>query len=157
MSYTKAVLDYKLATQHEDKIKYSGAILHRVKIYIPSPDLCQRISAVEIGPTVGECTTAIARLNEIVKDFESRGGPILVVKTVNNRYKLGGVYCVRTEFHFPDDNLKLKFPVDPDTITSCGGSAKNMLDEYMEVLSAYEASKKYVEKLKARVIILRDD
>lgn len=178
LSYTKAVFDYKLATQHEDKIKNSEATLSRVKIYIPSEDLCHRIKAVETDNTKGQCDVALDVMNQLVKDLEdyfgsgpnvtvknnsrtgsisSGSGPKVTVKNINNRYKLSGVYCVKFEYHFPEDNTTIRFPADPDLIVQHAGNVEDLVGEYMEIFSAYSVSKKYIEKLRSRVTVLRDE
>lgn len=160
MSYTKAVLDYKLATQHEDKIKNSGKSLSRVKVYKPSPDLCKRIEAVETDDNKGECAKAVEAIDKLIFDLKLVGGLQVDVKEINNRYKLAGNYCVKVEYHFPEEEIKIKFPVDPDLLKAHAADDdgdEHFVFHYHTVLDAYNSSKAYVEKLRARVTVLRDD
>jgi hypothetical protein len=85
------------------------------------------------------------------------------VKEINDRYKLAGNFCVKVEYHF-DDGVKIKFPVDPDLlykhfedVPGSDSSDNHFAFKYVTVLDAYTNTKVYIEKLRSRVTILRDD
>ncbi len=174
LSYTKAILDYKLATQYEEKILGNEAKLVKIKVYFPSESLLSWRES--IAETPGEPTNSVNSLKSFVKALEKElkvkavatgwnevpqdipsTKVSLVTKTMNNRYKLAGDFCVRLYYAVPEGTVgdPVHFPADPGIVSQW--NAKEFVSTYTKILDAYSVSKDYVKRLRERTTVLRDE
>ncbi len=176
-----------MATHHEEKIREDAAKLVKIKVYFPSVALLEWRESVATTP--GEPTEAVAKLKAFTKALEKELGvkashtgfgiaaqgaqgnapqgaqgitPVIVVKTMNNRYKLAGDFCVRLYYATPGASgtgassaTSVHFPADPTRVA--GGDPKVFLATYTKISSAYSVSKDYVKSLRERITVLRDE
>lgn len=168
-----------MATHHEEKILGDKAKLVKIKVYFPSKQLLTWRES--IAETHGEPTRAFQRLTDFVKALEKELGVkavatgwnlpqeeireireiretpevSLVTKTMNNRYKLAGDFCVRLYYAEPGDTTMIHFPADPLVVLQ--QDPKVFIATYTKIFSAYSVAKDYVNRLRKRTTVLRDE
>lgn len=151
------------------------AKLVKIKVYFPSERLLSWRESITETP--GEPTKAFQYLTAFVKALEKElgvkavatgwnlpqnevhkephKGVSLVTKTMNNRYKLAGDFCVRLYYAEPGDPTMIHFPADPLVVSQ--ENPKAFIATYTEIFNAYSVAKDYVNRLRERTTVLRDE